>query len=159
MPIYEFYCGNCHVVFSFFAKRVDTTTRPACPRCGKPKLQRQVSRFATLGKSGGGTEGDAGPGDLDDAKMEGIMESISREAEGIDENDPRHVARMMRKLHDAAGMPMDEKASEALRRMEAGESPDKIEEEMGDVSASRARCRRRTRGAAAKDQAPAAGDR
>ena len=25
MPIYEFYCGSCHVVFSFFAKRVDTT--------------------------------------------------------------------------------------------------------------------------------------
>jgi len=36
-------------------------------------------------------------------------------------------------LHDAAGMPMDEKASEAIRRMEAGESPEKIEEEMGDV--------------------------
>ena len=40
---------------------------------------------------------------------------------------------MMRKLHDASGMPMDEKAIEAIRRMEAGESPEKIEEEMGDV--------------------------
>ena len=133
MPIYEFYCGSCHTVFSFFSKRIDTTTRPACPRCRRTKLQRQVSRFATLGKSGGGPEGDDGPGDFDDAKMEGLMESMSREAEGLDENDPRQVARMMRKLHDAAGMPMDEKANEAIRRMEAGESPEKIEEEMGDV--------------------------
>ena len=30
-------------------------------------------------------------------------------------------------------MPLDAKADEAIRRMEAGESPEKIEEEMGDV--------------------------
>jgi hypothetical protein len=65
--------------------------------------------------------------------MESLMESMTREAEGIDENNPRQIAQMMRKLHDAAGMPMDAKAEEAIRRMEAGESPEKIEEEMGDV--------------------------
>jgi hypothetical protein len=73
------------------------------------------------------------PGDLDEAKMEGIMASMAREAEGLDENNPRQVAKMMRKLHDVAGMPLDAKADEAIRRMEAGESPDKIEDEMGDV--------------------------
>jgi len=61
------------------------------------------------------------------------MESMSREAEGLDENNPRQIAKMMRKLHDVSGMPLDAKANEAIRRMEAGESPEKIEEEMGDV--------------------------
>jgi putative FmdB family regulatory protein len=133
MPIYEFYCGSCHVVFNFFSRRVDTTKRPACPRCGRPKLERKVSRFSTLGKSGGELAGEAGPEDFDEAKMEGLMESMARESEGIDENNPRQIARMMRKFHDAAGMPLDAKTDEAIRRMEAGESPEKIEEELGDV--------------------------
>ena len=133
MPIYEFYCESCHTVFNFFSRRVDTTKRPKCPRCGRPKLERKVSRFSTLGKTGGDADGGDGPGDFDEAKMEGLMESMARESEGIDENNPRQIARMMRKLHDAAGMPLDAKADEAIRRMEAGESPEKIEEEMGDV--------------------------
>jgi putative FmdB family regulatory protein len=133
MPIYEFYCGSCHVVFNFFSRRVDTKTRPACPRCGRPKLERQVSRFATLGKSTAQLPGDAAGGDMDESKLEGLMESMSREAEGLDENDPRQMARMMRKLHEAGGMPLDAKADEAIRRMEAGESPEKIEEELGDL--------------------------
>jgi hypothetical protein len=65
--------------------------------------------------------------------MERVMDELARESENIDENDPRQLARMMRKLHDQAGLPLDAKAEEAIRRMEAGESPEKIEEEMGDV--------------------------
>ena len=47
--------------------------------------------------------------------------------------DPRQLARMMRKLHQTAGMPLDAKTEEAIGRMESGESPEKIEEEMGEV--------------------------
>ena len=65
--------------------------------------------------------------------MESLMESMAREADGLDEDNPRQMARMMRKLHEAAGMPMDGRAEEAIRRMEAGESPEKIEEELGDL--------------------------
>jgi hypothetical protein len=43
------------------------------------------------------------------------------------------MARMMRKLYDAAGMNLGKGMEEAIRRMEAGEDPDKIEEEMGDL--------------------------
>ena len=46
MPIYEFYCRDCHTIFNFFARRVDTETVPKCPKHGKHKLQRQMSRFA-----------------------------------------------------------------------------------------------------------------
>jgi hypothetical protein len=32
MPIYEFYCRDCHMVFNFFARRVNTTAQRACSR-------------------------------------------------------------------------------------------------------------------------------
>ena len=51
----------------------------------------------------------------------------------FDENDPRAMPRMMRKMMDTTGMPMNEGMEEAIRRMEAGEDPDRIEEELGDV--------------------------
>jgi hypothetical protein len=80
---------------------------------------------------GGTPEGDL-PG-RDDPQMEQAMESLMRESEGLDENDPRQLARMLRKLHQTAGMPLDGKTEEAIRRMEGGESPEKIEEELGDL--------------------------
>ena len=43
------------------------------------------------------------------------------------------MAKMMRKLSDATGMKFGESMEEAMRRMEAGEDPDKIEDEMGDL--------------------------
>ncbi len=51
----------------------------------------------------------------------------------MNEDDPRQMARLMRKLHEGAGLPLNEGMEEAIRRMEAGEDPDKIEEELGDV--------------------------
>ncbi len=39
----------------------------------------------------------------------------------------------MRRLFEATGMPVGAGMEEALRRMESGEDPEKIEEEMGDV--------------------------
>lgn len=133
MPIYEFYCADCHTIYNFFSRRVDTSSRPRCPRCSRPKLERRVSRFAVSRKrlEGGTPEGDL-PG-RDDPQMEQAMESLMRESEGLDENDPRQLARMLRKLHQTAGMPLDGKTEEAIRRMEGGESPEKIEEELGDL--------------------------
>jgi len=40
---------------------------------------------------------------------------------------------MMRRLVDASGMKLGDGMAEAMRRMEAGEDPDQIEAEMGDV--------------------------
>ena len=39
----------------------------------------------------------------------------------------------MRKLFDATGMPLGGGMQEALKRMESGEDPEKIEEDMGDL--------------------------
>lgn len=134
MPIYEFYCRNCHTIYSFFARRVDTETVPACPKSKKHALQRQMSRFAISKGRGDKPEADAGmPPDMDDEKMEQAMMQLAGEAESMNEDDPQAMARMMRRLMDTTGMQMGPGMEEAIRRMEAGEDPDKVEEEMGDV--------------------------
>jgi hypothetical protein len=91
-----------------------------------------VSRFAISKGQSKPPEADQSMPDLDEAKMEQAMEQLAGEAEGMDEDDPRQMARMMRKLYEGAGLPVSEKMEEAVRRLEAGEDPEKIEEEMGD---------------------------
>jgi putative FmdB family regulatory protein len=133
MPIYEFYCADCHMIFNFLARKPDTTTRPACPRCGRPELDREISRFAiSRGRAESSGDDDLPPG-MDEEKMERVFAEMANEAEGISEDDPRQMARMMRKMYDSMGMQIGPGMEEAMRRMEGGEDPDKIEEEMGDV--------------------------
>lgn len=133
MPIYEFYCSDCHTVFNFLSRSVNTTKRPACPKCGKARLARKVSSFA-ISKGRTETEGDdEGLPDFDERKMEQAMAAIAQEAEGMSEEDPRQMARLMRKIYDSTGLQLGEGIEEAIRRMEAGEDPEKIEEELGDV--------------------------
>ncbi len=131
MPVYEFYCSDCHTIFNFLSPRVAPDKRPSCPRCGKPELERQVSRFSV---SHGQREGspDEMPG-IDDERMERAMETLAGQMGGIDENDPRQMAGFMRKLSEAAGMDLGSAMEEAIRRLEAGEDPDRIEEEMGGL--------------------------
>ncbi|MCA9129277.1 MAG: zinc ribbon domain-containing protein [Planctomycetales bacterium] len=134
MPIYEFYCRDCHTIYSFFARRVDTTTVPACPKAAKHKLQRQMSRFAiSRGRGDSGETDNDSPPDFDEDKMEQAMLQMAGEMENVSEEDPRAMAQMMRKLMHTTGMNLGEGMEEAIRRMEAGEDPDKVEEELGDV--------------------------
>lgn len=131
MPVYEFYCADCHTIFNFLSRRVNTEKQPECPRCGREGLERQVSHFAI---SKGRTEEPVeGMPDLDEEKMERAMMSLAGEMEGIDENDPRQMVRFMRKLQEATGMNLGSGFEEAMRRLEGGEDPEKIEEEMGDL--------------------------
>ena len=131
MPIYEFYCPDCHMIFNFFSRSVNTEKSPLCPRCHRVKLDRRMSVFAAL-RNRGDQEEMPVP-DLDDAKMERAMSLLASEAEQMDENDPRQAANLMRKLTDMTGMPLGPGMEEALKRMEAGEDPEKIEAEMGDL--------------------------
>jgi putative FmdB family regulatory protein len=138
MPIYEFYCDGCDTLFNFFSRRVNTDGRPGCPRCGKEKLSRQVSAFSSprhRGDSAGGGGEDDGMGDLpvDETKMERAMEALAGEAENLNEDDPRQAAQLMRKFSKMTGLEFNENMQTALNRLEAGEDPDKIEEEMGGL--------------------------
>ena len=131
MPIYEFYCELCNTVFSFFSRGINTATIPACPVCRRP-LKRQMSIFAKVSRGKEEPAGDDMP-PVDEAKMEKAMAMLAGEAEKISEDDPRQAAQLMRKLTDATGLSLGSGMEEALRRLENGEDPDRIEEEMGDL--------------------------
>lgn len=131
MPVYEFYCSDCHTIFNFLSRRVNRDKRPACPRCSRPELERQVSRFAF--SRGRTEEPEQGMSDLDGSCLEKAMMSLAGEMEGVDENDPRQMARFMRTFSDATGMELGEGFQEVMRRLEAGEDPERIEQEMGDL--------------------------
>jgi hypothetical protein len=70
---------------------------------------------------------------VDEAKMEKAMDLLAREAQGMNEDDPRQAANLMRKFTDATGVALGPSMEEALRRMEAGEDPEQVEAEMGDL--------------------------
>ncbi|MBC8316378.1 MAG: zinc ribbon domain-containing protein [Desulfobulbaceae bacterium] len=130
MPIYEFYCSECNTLFNFFSRRINTTKQPLCPKCNQT-LQRQMSTFATIGKA---TESsDDFPLDIDESQMEKVLAGLAGEAGNINEDDPRQMANLMRKFSDQTGLSLGDGMEEALARMEAGEDPDKIEQEMGDI--------------------------
>ena len=140
MPIYEFACPKCRRIFSFLSKRVKPDHLPVCPKCGNKKLSKQVSRFAMtkglkepVAKSEMAGNEPPMP-DLDDPRVERAMMEMERDMEHLDENNPRHMAHMMKKMKDL--MPpgsMPKELDTAIKRLEAGEDPEKIEADMGDV--------------------------
>ncbi len=142
MPIYEFACPKCRVIFNFLSKRIDPERLPVCPKCGNKEMVKQMSRFAmprNVKEPGpdAGAEGDEGGPpmpDMDDPRVMRAMREMERDMEHMDENNPKHMAHMMRKMKEI--LPSDAMPKEldvAIRRLEAGEDPEKIEEDMGDV--------------------------
>ncbi len=131
MPIYEFYCKKCNTVFQFYARTVNTDKIPKCPKCLRPRLVRILSGFATISRSN--KDNDMDLPDIDETKVEKAMSMLERNMDKIDENDPRHAARLMRELTNATGLQMGDSMEEALGRLERGEDPEKIEQEMGNL--------------------------
>lgn len=142
MPIYEFACPKCRVIFNFLSQRINPDRKPACPKCGNKKMRKEMSRFAmTKGLKesaapAAGTDAQGGPPmpDMDDPRVERAMMEMERDMEHLDENNPKHMAHMMRKMKDimpAGTMPKE--LDIAIKRLEAGEDPEKIEADMGDV--------------------------
>ncbi len=131
MPIYEFYCKECNVIFNFFSKTINTTKLPMCPKCKIKKLSRQMSVFSIAGSAEENDTLDDMP--LDEGKMEEAMQMLAKNADKIDEDDPRQAADLMRKLTHMTGLELGDNMKEALSRMEQGEDPEAIESEMGDL--------------------------
>jgi len=140
MPIYEFACPKCRVIFNFLSKRLNPDRLPVCPKCGNKNMRKQMSAFAMPrglkepAPSPQG-EGDEGPmPDMDDPRVMQAMSEMERDMEHLDENNPKHMAHMMRKMKDI--LPpgtMPKEMDIAIKRLEAGEDPEKIEEDMGGV--------------------------
>jgi putative FmdB family regulatory protein len=133
MPIYEFLCRPCNRIYSFHSFRVATDKVPTCPKCGATDLGRVPSRFGVSAKAkneapmGGAEDG------LDDPRMEREMMRFAAELEQMDENDPRAMAAAVRRMTEIAGEEVTPAMEEMIRRLEAGEDPEKVEEELGDA--------------------------
>lgn len=132
MPIYEFYCRDCHTIFSFFSAAVGVDRLPACPRCQRAKLEKRPSTFAMLRSRGGaseeGEDGDDLFGGLDEERVERAMESLAAEMDRMgDAEDPKALGTLFRRFGDLTGLQPGPRMEEALRRLEAGEDMDSVE--------------------------------
>ncbi len=137
MPIYEYLCTHCNRVYSFLAKSASETKEPHCPKCDATDLKKMVSAFSLLGgrsKTQPEDAGSQGGGDaMDDPRTEREMMRLMHDAEGIDENDPRQMGSLLRRMSEISGESLDGELGEAVKRLEAGEDPEEIEEEMGEL--------------------------
>jgi putative FmdB family regulatory protein len=144
MPIFEYACPKCRVVFDFLCRQAARPKRsPKCPRCGNKKMKQEISRFAISrgggmtksGKAGGAADDGSEPPmpDLDDPKLERAMMQMEKEMSSLDENNPKHLAHMMKKMKEIMPGAVPKELDIAIRRLEAGEDPEKIEEDMGDL--------------------------
>ena len=82
-----------------------------CPECGSSDLTRLVSRVAILKSEESRLD------DLSDPSAWG----------NVDENDPKSMARMMRRMGDSMGEDVGPEFDDIVDRMEAGEMPDEME--------------------------------
>ena len=140
MPIYEYACPKCRVIFNFLSKRIKPDRLPTCPKCGNKKMEKQITRFAMsrgLKEPASAGDPDAGDGsapDFEDPRVERAMMELERDMEHMDENNPKHMAHMMKKMKDIippGSVPKE--LDVAIKRLEAGEDPEKIEADMGDL--------------------------
>lgn len=119
MPIYEYRCGNCKRRVSIFFRSflaVDSEP-PHCPNCNSVNLTRLVSRVATV-KS-------------EEARLDALSDPSA--FDNIDENDPKSMAQMMRKMSQEMGEDLGPEFDEMVGRLEAGESPEEIEKSMPEL--------------------------
>lgn len=149
MPIYEYYCPENNRIYQFFAKTLaQGQTTPPCPDNPAFRLERMMSAFAITGRNpepaataqpiadegtgahpdGGDAPPDGGP---EDARMESAFSEMEREMDGVDENDPRAMGRMMRRMAELTGEKLDEQMEEVVCKLEEGTDPDALEEQMG----------------------------
>jgi putative FmdB family regulatory protein len=120
MPIYEYYCQDCRKRVSVFFRSftVASDADAQCPTCDGQRLRRLVSRVSVLKSDESRSESADDPALLS----------------GLENEDPRALAHFMRKMSNEMGEPLDAEMNEVLGRLEAGESPDAIEQSMPELA-------------------------
>jgi putative FmdB family regulatory protein len=92
MPIYEFRCRDCRKKSTFVTLSVRAAFELKCQHCGSTALDRLVSRVAVHRS--------------EESRMDGLADPAA--LSGLDENDPKSMARWMKKM----GKEMGEDAGE-----------------------------------------------
>jgi putative FmdB family regulatory protein len=109
MPIYEYRCADCGRKTSILTLGIKSVPDVRCPYCGGTNLTKLVSRVAVLRS--------------EDSRLESLADPAA--LSGLDENDPRSVARWMkrmgREMGDDAGEDFEEEIERAVEDAEGGE--------------------------------------
>ena len=118
MPTYEYRCLDCRKRAAIYQSYADYGHVPvACPHCGSARLERRIGRVRVARSEESRLDTLSDPSDWGD----------------VDENDPRSVARMMRRMGSEMGEDMPAEFDEVVDRLEAGESPEEIEKDIPDL--------------------------
>lgn len=119
MPIYEYHCPDCRRRVNIWWRTFSDaqTKEPVCPRCGASNLRRLISRVAVVRSEESLLDDLADPSALGD----------------LDENDPRSLGRWMRRMSNEMGEDLGDEFGEVVDRLEAGESPESIEQSMPEL--------------------------
>jgi putative FmdB family regulatory protein len=104
MPIYEFECRDCHRKTTALVLSRDRIAEVRCKRCGGANLEKLVSRFATP-KS-------------EDARIDSLADPSAMG--GVDENDPKSMARWMKRMGREMGEDFGEDLDQAMEEEMAG---------------------------------------
>ena len=132
MPIYEYYCPENHTVYQFYAKTLaQGKSTPKCPDNPKHRMIKCVSSFAVTRGGESDETPPAGPDD-GDGRMEAAMAAMEKEFAHVDENDPRGMGRMMRRMAEMTGEKLDGEMEEVVRKLEEGADPESLEEALGE---------------------------
>lgn len=110
MPMYEYRCGQCRRRFSVLFRSFSAERDVACTSCGSAEVSRLISTFAVMKSEESRMEEMADPSRLGD----------------LDENDPKSMARWMRRMGAEMGEDLGPEFSEMVDRMESGESIDDL---------------------------------
>lgn len=118
MPTYEYRCQECRKRAALYMTYEEYGLKPVrCPHCGSEDLQRLISRVRISRSEESRLETLSDPGSWGD----------------LDTEDPRAMARMMRKMGEEMGEELPPEFDEVADRLEAGESPEEIEESMPEL--------------------------
>jgi putative FmdB family regulatory protein len=109
MPIYEYRCRSCGRKTQFLTLSVSAAIEPKCRACGGLDMVKLVSRIA-IHRS-------------EDSRLESLADPS--QLNGLDENDPRSVARWMKKMGkemgEEAGEDFEQEIDQAVEAAERGE--------------------------------------
>lgn len=119
MPNYEFRCLNCRRRFEVFFTFSDYGKHPVtCPHCKSENVQRKIGRVRVARS--------------DESRMESLADPDA--LAGLDE-DPRALGRMMRQMKGEIGEEIGPEFDEVVGRLESGQSPEQIEQDLPDLGA------------------------
>lgn len=117
MPIYEYQCEKCRKRTSVLTMRVSRRVDAVCKHCGSTRMRRLLSRFATPRSEESRMDALANPSGFSD----------------VDENDPKSVARALRRMGKEMGDEMGgPEFDEAVDELERGGGLDDGDDGGGD---------------------------